>query len=282
MATFIYIDDTGNAQHRSNFKYDTSMSASWCAILLNEKQHLSALNFMSRELKELYKQLELDEFHFTDIFSGKGIYRNVENRLDFFKEFSAFSSLEQYVVLFQSFAEDDYERLKIKKTQATIDGFKLYNYSDFALYNLLLQIYSFLYINSGYTAPCRIIIDEGRCKNNSYQDCSILGSLLENGKILYKSSKEEPLLQLADFTAYTLNRCRWLDMKDSLTEYDKKFLKIASFANFNVPFSKKYELNIDCNRRQIYEKFLDEAYKKSLSYPELNLDEFVKKCIIPK
>lgn len=282
MATFIYIDDTGNAQHRSDFKYDTSMSASWCAILLNEKQHLSALNFMSRELKELYRQLELDEFHFADIFSGKGIYRHVENRLDFFKEFSAFSSLEQYVVLFQSFAEDDYERLKIKKTHATIDGFKLYDYSDFALYNLLLQIGRFLYTNSDYTKPCKIVIDEGRCKNNSYQNCSILGNILENGKILYKSSKEEPLLQLADFTAYTLNHCNWLDMKNSLNEYDKKFLKIASLANFNVPFLKKNELNIDSDRRQIYEQYLDEAYKKSQSYPELNLDEFVTKCIIPK
>lgn len=71
-------------------------------------------------------------------------------------------------------------------------------------------------------------------------------------------------------------------MKNSLSEYDKKFLKIASLANFNVPFLKKNELNIDSDRRQIYEHFLDEAYKKSQSYPELNLDEFVTNCIIPK
>lgn len=281
MATYIYIDDTGNAQHRSGFKYDTSKSASWCAILLNEKQYLSARNFMSKEIEELYKQLGVDEFHFTDIFSGKGIYRHVENRIDFFKEFSAFSALEQFVVFFQSFGEDDYERTKLKKTRAVIDGFKLYDYSDFALYNLLLQIGRYLYFNPNYTKPCRIVIDEGRCKNNSYQSCSILGGLIENGKILYKSSKEEPLLQLADFTAFTLNRCNWLNMKGDLNEYDKMFLKIATFANFNVPYSKKIELHIDSKIRQIYEQFLDEAYSKSQSYPELSLDEFVKTCIIP-
>ena len=257
------------------------MSASWCAILLNEKQHLSALNFMSRELKELYRQLKLDEFHFTDIFSGKGIYRHVENRLDFFKEFSAFSALEQFVVFFQSFGEDDYDRLRLRKTQVTIDGFKLYDYSDFALYNLILQIGRYLYFNSDYSKPCRIVIDEGRCKNNSLQNCSILGNLLDDRKILYKSSKEEPLLQLADFTAFTLNRFNWLMMKEGLNEYDKEFLEIVSFANFNAPFSKKVEFKINNDLKQRYEQFLDASYDRIQSYPELSLDDFRKHCIIP-
>lgn len=276
MATYVYIDDTGNAQHRSGFKYDTSISASWCAIILNENQHSSAKKFMNNMLNELKSQFGMDEFHFTDIFSGKGKYRSIENRLDIFKEFSGFSASEQYVVMFQSFGEDDYERNNFVKTQTVIDGFKLYNYSDFALYNLLLQIKVYLKSSSEYSTPYRIVIDEGRCKNNSYQDCSILGNSLENRRILYKSSKEEIILQLADFTAFTLNRCTWINMKDNLSKYDKEFLQIASFANFNAPFLRRIELHIDSNRKQIYENMLDTANDKVRALPKESLEDYAK------
>ena len=273
MATYIYIDDTGNAQHRSGFKYDTSKSASWCAIILNEKQYDSALKFMNYMSNELQKQLDMDEFHFADIFSAKDIYRNVENRFDIFKDFSRFSALEQYIVILQSFGEDDYKRNKIEKTNTVIDGFKLYEYSDFALFILLLRIKDYLSSNLSYTKPYKIVIDEGRYKNNSYQDCLIFGDLLENKKILYKSSKEEKLLQLADFTAFTLNRCTWLNMKDNLSVYDKDFLQIASDANFNDPFLRKMGLRIDSNRKQIYEKLLDIANNKNQTLSKENLDD---------
>lgn len=279
MATYIYIDDTGNAQHRSGFKYDTSKSASWCAIILNEKQYDSALKFMNYMSNELQKQLDMDEFHFADIFSAKDIYRNVENRFDIFKDFSRFSALEQYIVILQSFGEDDYKRNKIEKTNTVIDGFKLYEYFDFALFILLLRIKDYLSSNLSYTKPYKIVIDEGRYKNNSYQDCLIFGDLLENKKILYKSSKEEKLLQLADFTAFTLNRCTWLNMKDNLSVYDKDFLQIASDANFNAPFLRKMGLRIDSNRKQIYEKLLDIANNKNQTLSKENLDDFVSKLI---
>lgn len=281
MATYIYIDDTGNAQHRSGFKYDTSKSASWCAIILNEKQYDSAVKFMNIMSNELQKQLEMDEFHFADIFSGKGKYRNVENRLDIFKDFSRFSALEQYIVILQSFGEDDYKRNKLEKTSTVIDGFKLYEYSDFALFILLLRIKYYLSSNPSYTKPYKIVIDEGRYKNNSYQDCLIFGDLLDNKKILYKSSKEEKLLQLADFTAYTLNRCTWLNMKDkdNISYYDKEFLKIASDAKFNAPFLRKLNLSINSNRKHIYEKILDHANNKNQTLSKENLDDFVKKLI---
>ena len=125
------------------------------------------------------------------------------------------------------------------------------------------------------------MIDEGRCKNNSLQNCSILGNLLDDRKILYKSSKEEPPLQLADFTAFTLNRFNWLMMKEGLNEYDKEFLEIVSFANFNAPFSKKVEFKINNDLKQRYEQFLDASYDRIQSYPELSLDDFRKHCIIP-
>lgn len=279
MATYIYIDDTGNAQHRSGFKYDTSRSASWCAIILNERQYDSALEFMNHMSDKFLKPLEADEFHFADILSGKGIYRNFNNRFDIFRSFSRFSALEQYVVILQSFGEDDYKRNKLEKTNTAIDGFKLHSYSDFALFILLYRIKEYLNSNPSYTKPYKIVVDEGRYKNNSYQDCLMFGELLEDRKILYKSSKEEKLLQLADFTAYTLNRCTWLNMKDVLSKYDIEFLQIASEADFNAPFLRKMYLSIDSNRRQIYENLLDIANKKNQALSRENLDDFVKKLI---
>ena len=94
MGTHIYIDDTGTSQTRSGFEYDTSNSASWCAIVLNDIQYREAVNFMGVELKSLNSFIGLNEFHFTEIFSGNGAYRNnidFENRIAIFNDFALFS-----------------------------------------------------------------------------------------------------------------------------------------------------------------------------------------------
>lgn len=145
MATYIYIDDTGTAQTRSSFKYDTSMSTSWCVVLFDDRVFSEASAFMKLELAELNRVIGFNEFHFTDIFNNKGKYRteNVswEDRLEMFFDFAAFSAEKQFPVLIQTFGKDDYARINLKNDAAyVIENFKVNDYADFSLCALLFQV----------------------------------------------------------------------------------------------------------------------------------------------
>lgn len=282
MATYIYIDDTGTAQHRSGFRYDTSISKSWCAVLFNDDTLLKATEFMKIELAELNTFIGLNEFHFADIFNNKGKYRDEkidwEDRLMIFYNFARFSREVQFPVLIQTFGKDDYSRINLKNDSTyTIENFNFNDYNDFSLCALLFQVRSFLNSHPEFLTPYKIIIDEGKQKNDSNQLCSIFGNQLENKQIVYKSSSEDILLQLADFTAFTLNRCRWLNMNkaQNFSKYDIQFLHMAEYAQFNAPFIIKMQLPIDCDRGKIYEKLLDKAFKQNDNLEVKHVREFI-------
>lgn len=284
MATYIYIDDTGTAQTRSSFKYDTSKSTSWCAVLFDDRVFAEASEFMKLELAKLDKFIGLDEFHFTEIFNNKGKYRteNIdwEDRLNFFLDFATFSAKKQFPVFIQTFGEDDYARINLKNDETyVVENFKVSDYEDFSLCALLFQVRFFLDSHPEYSAPYRIIVDEGKQKKDSTQQCSIFGDRLEHQQIVYKSSSDESLLQLADFAAFTLNRCRWLNMKETATwnEYDIQFLRMAEYANFNAPFIIKMLLPKDCDRKKVYEKLLDQALKSKENLALEKVCDFIDK-----
>lgn len=286
MATYIYIDDTGTAQTRSTFVYDTSKSSSWCAIMLNDEHYCNAIDFMNVKLEQLNSFVGLNEFHFTEIFSGKGVYRknkiSFEERMGIFQDFAIFSQENQFPVFIQSFGEDGYSRLKLRrKDLIKIGGFDLNDYKDMALFTLLIQVKRFLFSHPEYSAPYKIVIDEGRKPNGAVQPCVMFGDLLQDEQILYESSAYDVLLQIADFVAFTLNRCTWLNMKETLkvNDYDIRFLKMAADANFNAPNLVKRVIPANCDRSKIYKELLDSAYRKNDRLPVVSVEEFILEMI---
>lgn len=98
----------------------------------------------------------------------------------------------------QSFGEDGYSRLKLRrKDLIKIGGFDLNDYKDMALFTLLIQVKRFLFSHPEYSAPYKIIIDEGRKPNGAVQPCVMFGDLLQDEQILYESSAYDVLLQIA-------------------------------------------------------------------------------------
>lgn len=98
----------------------------------------------------------------------------------------------------QSFGEDGYSRLKLRrKDLIKIGGFDLNDYKDMALFTLLIQVKRFLFSHPEYSAPYKIVIDEGRKPNGAVQPCVMFGNLLQDEQILYESSAYDVLLQIA-------------------------------------------------------------------------------------
>lgn len=72
-----------------------------------------------------------------------------------------------------------------------------------------------------------IIVDEGKKKAGSSISPKLFQDWQSKVSGVYASSKEEPLLQLADFLAYCINRCTHLMMKNKRTEIDNWFQELV-------------------------------------------------------
>lgn len=277
MRTAVYIDDTGTSGLKSKSKYDSKDSKSWFALILSPQERIFANEQMKDCLNELKSMYNAEEFHFSDIFGGRNEFKklNLQDKLRIFWLFSEVHREMQYPILMQTFSQDEYSRNKITMNiPQEIDNFKLNNASDFALFNLLLRIKNY-FTNNSHLIPIEIIIDEGRQKKNTTQNIELYGDILLNKTLLYKSSKEEPLLQLVDFVAYCLNRHKWILQNNSKKPIDIEFLEICSNANFNVLNMKKHWNRIDGNMNDKYDEILDDAYSKNGIYPLINLEDYL-------
>lgn len=277
MRTSVYIDDSGTPGNISKSKYDAKDRKTWVSLILNSDEQIEAQSQMLGCIDELKSMFKINEFHFTDIYSGtkdfKGI--NLETRLNIFRAFAEIHRITQFPMLIQTFTSDDILRNKIvlegKKVKA--DNFDLKNTSDFALFFLLFRIKEFFKKNTHYSLPVEIIIDEGRQKKDTTQSCSLLNGILFNDKLYYKSSAEEPLLQLIDFVAFTMNRVRWIMTNNKKGTLDIEFLKIAARANFNILNIERGLVDTKSDFVKEYDSKLKETYDKNKNLSDIELEE---------
>lgn len=277
MNTTIYIDDTGTSGLKSKSAYDSEKSVSWFAIVLTSEERLFAEVQMKDCLYELKQIYNASEFHFKDIYNGRKEFEGIDldARLKIFHLFADVYRRMEYPLLMQTFSPEEYSRNSLTNNagKQKIDGFDLNNSKDFALYHLLLRIKGYLNSN-GYSYPVEIIIDEGRQKKNSVQPCNLFTNNQLKIGLQYKSSKEEPLLQLIDFAAYCLNRVKWIMQNNSKKSIDKTFMEICSYANFNTINMKKGYVDVNVDMQSKYDDILKDAYSKNSIFPEIDLEQY--------
>ncbi|MCD8033460.1 MAG: DUF3800 domain-containing protein [Alistipes sp.] len=282
--TYIFIDETGTPGQKTNSKYGGPSLCSWFAILVSQKEK-SEIEGKINNLKNRYLQsLNLDEFHFVELYNGKGDWRllSIETRLHIMYDFADIYKSGNYPLFVQSLDDNDYERLKItREPSVSISNFKLNNVKDFALILLFNKLKCFLNKHSNrYKLPVQIIIDEGRQKNNSKCRIDLLGNNLKDQTIEFRSSKSEPLLQLIDFIAFSLNRNRYLLSQNKKSQKDLSFLQMTTYANFEVNGLKRGLVNYMGNTTEQYDNFIDEENRKHNEFvQDITIEEFKKLLI---
>jgi hypothetical protein len=281
MLTGIYIDDSGNPGKISASKYDSKNRKTWIALILTPEERLEANMVMEFFLDKLKKEINATEFHFTDIYSGNGQFKDLglDIRLDMFETFAGIYELYKYPLLMQTLSSEDIPRNKLTTNpqKKKYDGLNLNDSEDLALCTLLFKIKKFLQANPNIPRPVEIIIDQGRQKPNTVQHCSMLGNMLYNQEIQYKSSFDDPLLQLVDFSAFAMNRNRWILCKEDKNELDIELLRIFSQANFNISGIKRVLVAPKSDTIKIYDGLLKEAFDKNKDLDNLSIEELIKR-----
>ena len=239
----VFIDDTGSPGLKSPGLNEQRKT--WVAVLVPPREIAEVMDQLPLALTLLNELgLEDPEFHFTDIWAGKGEYKKLElnKRLGIFRFMAEIFAIYGIQVLVQTFdpvnAADIRGRADWPKSFGPL---KFSDHEDLALIFALLRIHMHLKAIEGGNATACVVVDEGRFASGRAIIIPGLAPTFCAGSILFASSRLVHPIQLADFAAFALNRTQLLLAKDNLSELDKTFLKIVSPLN-------KHFINIDSIR----------------------------------
>lgn len=279
MRAGIFIDDSGNPGTQTENVYDTTDRKSWYAVVLTSEQRIQAHSFMTALIRENFSIYGAKEFHFTDIFSGVRSYKGVslDTRLQIFEHFATIFRDMKYPILHMTMTSADYERSKIvrPKGKHLIDGFDMTRHEDLTLCYLLLRCHYFLKKNRNGYPPVEIVIDAGRQKDGSIQEMNEFKSDFIDKTIRYVASEKEPMLQLADYAAFCLNRAYWLQNKSKRTDLDLAWLQIFAWADFQTLTMHRMLTDAKGDTKAIYEEMLTKAYKVNDDRNDIGLEEML-------
>jgi hypothetical protein len=260
----IYIDDTGSSQI-SKSKYDNGDLTSYLAVILTpkEKEEISESISYAKYLINKELNINIKEFHFVDIYSGKKDFKKLEldKRLGIFKVFIDLYKRYNCPILIQSLTDDDVIRNRLSEIRKHKKyGFDFSKNSHLCLWLLLLRIRHEEKFKD-YLPNIEIFVDAGLRKPNSKQEISILNGFSKNSLITYKDSESDELMQFIDFIAFTLNRTRWILSNNSKKPLDRLILELSEIASFNVLNMRRELIDLESeNTSEKYDTVLRETF----------------------
>jgi hypothetical protein len=185
----------------------------------------SALSFL-RELG-----LKDPEFHFADIWSGRGEFRklDLQQRLSIFRFMAHIFATYRFSILVQTFDPDNATDIRNRaEWPKSLGPLKFNDHGDLALIFALLRVRMHLKSLEGGNATACVVVDEGRLSSGEAIVLPGLAPTFFAGAVLFASSRLVHPIQLADFAAFVMNRWQLLRVKDRLTQLDKTLLEIVS------------------------------------------------------
>ncbi len=229
----ISIDDTyGGGEGNSIYVTDTRRTH--VAVLFNDDE----VPHIREQIRSCLSQVSeivgfnISEFHFADIYNRKNDWCGVDGKftLSIFKFFSDIYRHYKWRVVVQTIDNrtfDDHPEYKDFLRQKEIIkigklcGFDFSKRSDVSLFMVLTKIKRIInpkenlniYVDEGLGGPGKTI------GNEIYRDWQ--GEFSS----IFESSSKEPLLQIADFLAFCINRITVLSLKKERTVIDNWFIK---------------------------------------------------------
>lgn len=260
---YVYIDDSGSPGQAPANKFQAQDSKLWAAVILSqeEKNYIeSKIEFIRNELQN---EIKFSEFHFTEIYSGKKNFKNIDSniRLKIFADFvELYNKIKPYVIVTSvgigTLKNSGFSEAYINTKE---NGFDFNNPGDYALYMLLIIINEYFaenYKEGGINT--KVIIDEGRKKENTIQPLNELLGVCK--QMVYKSSADECGLQFIDFIAFSINRIQNnFSKKRSL--FDDEFMRIIGKLQLNSNLPKIEISNLEELNKDLVESFMEKQKK---------------------
>lgn len=247
----IFIDETGSpgiTDAPTNFHPERK---TWVAVIIPPSQIAEVMQQMPQVLDELRQSFGADEFHFTDIYSGKKQFKNLDlqTRLRLFEFMAYIFSAYRFPVIVQTFDPEtlaDVRSRSADQLPESLPPFDFRKCEDLALFFLLLRLRWYMKETETYpNTKARIFIDEGFKNNGIAIRIPTFDDAFADGQICFAQSSNIYPIQLADFAAFSLNRVQLIAGRDQRTPLDIRMLEILSSVAFNYINIEKKSTPVD-------------------------------------
>jgi len=247
----IFIDDTGSpgiTDAPTNFHPERR---TWVAVIVPPSQIAEVMQQMPQALYELRRSVGADEFHFTEIYSGKKQFKNVDLqvRLGLFEFMAYIFSAYRFPVIVQTFDPETLADVRSRSRGQLPDSLPPFDFTkceDLALFFLLLRLKWYMKETGTYpNIKARVFIDEGFKNNGICIRIPIFDDAFADGQICFAKSSSIYPIQLADFAAFSLNRVQLVGGRDQRSPLDTRLLEILSSVAFNYVNIEKKIMPVD-------------------------------------
>lgn len=226
----VFVDDTGSPGLETPGLH--AKRKSWVAVLVPPSQTAEVMDQLPNALSYLKEVgISSPEFHFTDIYAGRGDYAklDLQARLGIFRFMAYIFATYRFPVLVQTFDPDNATDVQRQADWPSNFGpLRFSNNEDLALIFLLMRVRQHLKSPECGNATACVVVDEGRLADGGSIVLPGLAPTFYAGAILFASSRSVHAIQLADFSAFVLNRWQLLRVKEKLSDLDKSLLQILS------------------------------------------------------
>lgn len=228
----VFIDDTGSPGMTNTPDNLHPDRKTWVAVVVPPDQ-VVPVTVAITEMLEPLRELGVSECHFTDIYSGKGPFRKElpsELRRVLFQFFADVICVHDLAIYVQTFDPETHAKNAGSWPQLPkiASCFDMQHHEDAALWFLLVRLRDHLLSRrTNNNQRAMVFIDEGLKKPGTCVEVDILDDVFLDGHLLFGSSSAVPLLQIADFAAFCLNRTQLIiRKKEKRSDFDITFLRM--------------------------------------------------------
>jgi hypothetical protein len=242
----IAIDDTYGPVGTTDSIYVTGARRTHVAVVFGDHE----VDHVRQEIKEcLCSMTELiptapAEFHFVDIYNRREPWNQLPERanLGIFAAFAEIYSHYRWKVFLQTIDDQIFTDHPEMHNVPDLDGLNSSDRSDLSLLWLCIKLRIAFKVAK---PPLRLLVDQGRRSPGTSFGNQIFGDWGDQFSGQYSASCDEPLIQIADFLAFLINRSTHLQMKNERTETDNWFLDLVGKMKINCEDLVQASLPID-------------------------------------
>jgi len=232
----IAIDDTYGTAGNDKSVYVTRNRRTHVAIIVDDEFANPLRKSISDYLQELNVSLgvQAKEFHFTDIYNRQRDWKclidnNSTSNMLIFQRFAAIAIKYKIEFSIQTVDDRTIKDHGNELMKLSLRDFDASKYEDLSLLLLLLKLRIRCRNSPGNVI---LFMDEGRKPAKTPFAKEIFSGVVASYNGMYQSSHSEPLLQMADFIAFCINRSTHLQVKEPRTTFDNDFLYFMQFIHF--------------------------------------------------
>lgn len=230
----IFVDDSGSPGLQDTPPNLHSQRKSWVAVVVSPNLMPEVLEQFPQALCELQRITGATEFHFGDIYAGRGLFKNVDLqiRLAVFEFMAYIFSMYQFPIIVQTFDPVTLADIRTRSYGQLPERLAPFDFTkpeDTALFFLLIRLKWFMQQTTTYPkVKARVFIDEGYKKNGIAIQIPTFELAFADSLVCFAKSSSVLPIQLADFAAFALNRSQLIGGKKQRSSLDNRLLKILS------------------------------------------------------